>query len=72
MGGAEVEATILHSFPEGSKAIGAAICDYAEKHNPVALVLMKEQKSAVVRFFLGSVTEYCAVHSAVPVIIVPP
>lgn len=43
----------------------------AAKHKPDALVLMKEQKSALVRFFLGSVTEYCANHSAVPVKVVP-
>ncbi|BDA43910.1 hypothetical protein COCOBI_05-0930 [Coccomyxa sp. Obi] len=47
VGGAEVKATILHSYPDGSKAIGAAICEYAEKHKPVALVLMKEEKSTV-------------------------
>ncbi|BDA43067.1 hypothetical protein COCOBI_04-0770 [Coccomyxa sp. Obi] len=70
--GRKVEATILHASPEGSNAIGAAICDFAEKQNPAAMLLMKQQKSPVVQFFLGSVTKYCAVHSTVPVIIVPP
>ncbi len=70
-GGAKVTATLLHTFPDGSTSIGNAICEFAEKTNPAALVLMKQQKSALQRFFLGSVTKHCAVHSSVPVIIVP-
>ena len=69
--GATVTATILHSEPDGSSAIGAAICNFVEKHKPVALVLMKQNKSAVARFFVGSVTKYCATKCHVPVIIVP-
>ncbi|KAK9916114.1 hypothetical protein WJX75_008784 [Coccomyxa subellipsoidea] len=69
--GAEVTSTLLHSFPDGSTSIGSAICEFAEKTRPAALVLMKQQKSALKRFFLGSVTKFCVVHSHVPVIVVP-
>ncbi len=69
--GAEVIATMLHSDPDGSNDIGAAICNYVEKHKPVALLMMKHSKSALARFFLGSVTRYCAIHCHASVIIVP-
>lgn len=69
--GAKVTVTILHSDPDGSRAVGAAICNFVEEHKPVALVLMKQNKSAVARFFVGSVTKYCATKCHVPVIIVP-
>lgn len=69
--GAEVVATMLHSDPDGSNDIGAAICNYVEKHKPVALLMMKHSKSALARFFLGSVTRYCAIHCHASVIIVP-
>lgn len=69
--GAEVTATMLHSDPDGSSNIGKAICAYVEKHKPAALVVMKQNKSAVARLFVGSVTKYCAIHSCAPVIIVP-
>ena len=38
---------------------------------PAALVVMRENKNSITRFFMGSVSRYCAVHSTVPVIIVP-
>lgn len=69
--GAQVVAHVLHSDSDGSSNIGSAICQYADDTKPAALVLMRENKSAVSRFFLGSVTKYCAVHSPVPVVIVP-
>ena len=69
--GAEVIVTMLHSDPDGSNDIGAAICNYAEKHKPVALLMMKHNKSALTRIFLGSVTRYCAIHCHTPVVIVP-
>ena len=69
--GAEVEATVLTSGPDSPSAIGEAICGYIEKTNPFALVIMRQNKGALSRFFMGSVSRYCAVHSAAPVIIVP-
>jgi nucleotide-binding universal stress UspA family protein len=69
--GAEVKATLLHSNPDGSNNIGAAICAWTETHKPAALLMMKENKSAVARFFVGSVTKYCATHCNVPVVIIP-
>jgi nucleotide-binding universal stress UspA family protein len=70
-GGATVTATLLHSESDGSNAIGAAICDFMDKHKPAAVLLMKQNKSAVCRLFVGSVTKYCASHCHAPVIIVP-
>ncbi|CAL5224355.1 g7029 [Coccomyxa viridis] len=70
-GGAEVATTMLHIHGDGSSAIGAAICQYVEKHQPAALAMMKQNKSGFTRAFVGSVTRYCAVHSRMPVIIIP-
>ena len=56
---------------DGSGDIGSAICAFAEKHAPTALVMMKENKSGLINFFIGSVTKYCATHIKVPLIIVP-
>ncbi len=67
----EVVGTILESEPDGSRATGKAICEYVAKIDADALVLMRMQKSSLDRFFLGSVTEYCAKHCRKPVIIVP-
>ena len=69
--GAEVATTILRINGDGSSAIGAAICQFVENHQPAALAMMKENMSGFTRFFVGSVTTYCAVHSRVPIIIVP-
>jgi nucleotide-binding universal stress UspA family protein len=52
-------------------ACGQAICAFVEEHRPAALAIMRENKGAVTRFFMGSVSRYCAEHSAVPVIVVP-
>jgi len=62
---------MLHTDGDSSSSIGAAICGFVENHKPAALVMMKENKSGFTRFFVGSVTKYCAVHSTVPVVIVP-
>ncbi len=56
---------------DSSSHIGASICEYAEKVNAHALVLMRHNKTTVGRIILGSVTRHCAVHSPVPVVIVP-
>lgn len=56
---------------DSSSHIGEAICEYAGKVEAHALVLMRHDKSTLGRILLGSVTRYCAVHSPVPVIIVP-
>ena len=70
-GGAEVITTMLHIVGDGSSAVGHAICHFAEEHQAAALAMMKENKSSFTKFFVGSVTRYCAVHSRVPVIIIP-
>ncbi|BDA43896.1 hypothetical protein COCOBI_05-0790 [Coccomyxa sp. Obi] len=69
--GAEAFAVIVHTDGDSSSLIGQAICEYAEKVKADALVMMRQNKSAVVRFFMGSVTRYCAVHSPIPVLVVP-
>ncbi len=69
--GAKVITTMLHSDPDSSNDIAAAICGYVKKHKPAALLMMKHNKSALTRFFLGSVTRYCAIHCHTSVIIVP-
>ncbi|CAL8465652.1 g5188 [Coccomyxa elongata] len=59
------------SSSNSSGHIGAAICEYAEKNKGNALIMMRNNKSSMERFFMGSVTRYCAVHSPIPVIVVP-
>ncbi|BDA51516.1 hypothetical protein COCOBI_19-0710 [Coccomyxa sp. Obi] len=71
LAGAEALVEVVEAKGDNSKQIGAAICEYAEKANADALVLMRQTKSPVTRIFMGSVTHYCAVHSPIPVIIVP-
>jgi hypothetical protein len=67
----QVHATLLHTGGDSSRSVGDALCRFVAKLQPAALVLMKENKSAVVQFFLGSVSRFCAAHSTAPVIIVP-
>ena len=69
--GRQVHATLLHTGGDSSRSVGDALCRFVAKIQPAALVLMKENKSAVVQFFLGSVSRFCAAHSTAPVIIVP-
>ena len=69
--GACATATIEHCDSDGSSVIGEAICEFVQHRKPTALVLMKQSKSALARFFVGSVTKYCAANCHVPVIIVP-
>ncbi|CAL8469882.1 g9424 [Coccomyxa elongata] len=69
--GADVFAVVVSVDSDSSSDIGAAICTYTEKTKANALILMRQNKSTISRFFLGSVTKYCAIHSPVPVIIVP-
>ena len=69
--GAEVKPVVVAVHNDSSSNIGAAICHYAATVKADALVLMRENKSAVARFFLGSVTKYCAAHSLTPIVIVP-
>ena len=45
--------------------------DLCVQVQPAALVIMRQNKNALSRFFIGSVSRYCAVHSAAPVIVVP-
>ena len=59
------------AVPTAPMCMCQAICAFVEEHHPAALVIMRENKGAVTRFFMGSVSRYCAVHSAVPVIVVP-
>ena len=70
--GAKVTATLLTSDSDSSTSIGQTICLYVHQQKPEALILMKQNKGAVQRFFIGSVTRYCATECDVPVIIVPP
>ncbi|CAL8465654.1 g5190 [Coccomyxa elongata] len=69
--GAEVCVAVVMVDSDSSRHIGAAICKLAEKAKADALIMMRQNKSAVAHFFLGSVTQYCAAHSPTPVIIVP-
>lgn len=70
--GAKVTASMLQSESDGSTSIGQAICQYVHQAKPDALILMKQNKNAVTRFFIGSVTRYCATECDIPVVIVPP
>ncbi|KAK9843810.1 hypothetical protein WJX81_007230 [Elliptochloris bilobata] len=69
--GAKVHATLLHTGGDSSRSVGDALCTFAAKTKPVALVLMKENKSAFEEFFLGSVSRHRAMHCSVPVLVVP-
>ena len=68
----QVHATLLHIGGDSSRVVGSALCNYAAKVKATVLVTMKESKSAVHNFFLGSVSSYCAIHCSIPVLIVPP
>jgi nucleotide-binding universal stress UspA family protein len=70
-GGAQVVAHVVHCDTEGAGNVGEAICSFVEKNKPSALVVMRENKSPVVKFLLGSVTRFCATHSRAPVVVVP-
>ncbi|BDA51492.1 2-hydroxyacid dehydrogenase homolog 2 [Coccomyxa sp. Obi] len=61
--GADVFAMVLPVDSDSSSQIGAAICEYADKTKADALIMMRQNKSAVERFFMGSVSRYCAVNS---------
>ncbi|BDA51588.1 hypothetical protein COCOBI_19-1440 [Coccomyxa sp. Obi] len=61
--GAEALVEVVEAKGDSSKQTGAAICEYAEKANADALVLMRQTKSPVTRIFMGSVTHYCAIHT---------
>ncbi|CAL5226094.1 g8910 [Coccomyxa viridis] len=69
--GAAVKFTMLQNHSDSSSHVGALICNFTEKNNPSALIMMRARKSSMTRIFLGSVTTYCAVHSLSPVIIIP-
>ena len=69
--GTKVEATVLTSDSDSTSAIGEAICGYIEKKKPFTLVIMRQNRNALSRWFMGFISRYCAVHSAAPVIIVP-
>ncbi|CAL5225603.1 g8455 [Coccomyxa viridis] len=71
-GGAKVKATMLPADSDSSTSIGQTICQYVHQAKPDVLILMKQNKTAVTRFFMGSVTRYCATECDAPVIIVPP
>lgn len=66
-----MHATLLHIGGDSSRVVGSALCNYAAKIKATVLVTMKENKSAVQQFFIGSVSSYCAIHCSVPVLIVP-
>ena len=70
-GGAEVVTATLHISGDGSFDVGAAIAQYIKTHRPAALAMMKENRSSLPKVIVGSVARYCAVHSCVPVIIIP-
>jgi nucleotide-binding universal stress UspA family protein len=69
--GAEVISHVINARSDSSGVIGGAICNYVEKHKPAALIMMRQNKSAMTTFFVGSVTKHCAVHCPAPVIVVP-
>ncbi len=69
--GAMVVTMKIEVASDSSSHTGAAICKYAEKVKAHALLLMRHNKSTLRRILLGSVTRHCAIHSPVPVIIVP-
>lgn len=53
---AEVSAGILHKGSDSSMNTGRAICEFADKLQPAALVLMKQNKAPVSHFFRGSLS----------------
>ncbi|BDA43905.1 hypothetical protein COCOBI_05-0880 [Coccomyxa sp. Obi] len=68
----QVFSTVLECEPDGSRAIGKAICEYLNGIPADSVVLMKKHRNIVEKVFLGSVSAYCAAHSHVTVIIVAP
>ncbi|CAL8465662.1 g5198 [Coccomyxa elongata] len=70
MAGVDFFKVVLDAISDSSSHIGAALCEYAEKIEAAALIAMRRNKSHVSRFFIGSVTRYCALHSPTPFVIV--
>jgi nucleotide-binding universal stress UspA family protein len=70
-GGAQVVPHVVYCDGEGASNVGEAICGFVETNKPSALVVMRENKSPIVKFLLGSVTRFCATHSRAPVVVVP-
>jgi nucleotide-binding universal stress UspA family protein len=69
--GAEVVSQVIIASSDASNDVGRAICQHVEKLKPAALVMMRQNKSTMTILFMGSVTQYCAVHSPAPVTILP-
>lgn len=67
--GFKAKTVLLRHSSDGASAIGAAICKHAETINAKMVVLTKTSKSALAKFFTGSVTRYAIDHSPAPVLI---
>ncbi|XP_031569608.1 uncharacterized protein LOC116304092 [Actinia tenebrosa] len=58
-------------FKEGGKA-GEVICKFAKDEKANMIVMGSRGLGTIRRTFLGSVSDYCLHHSAIPVVVVPP
>ena len=67
--GFQVKTVVLRHNTDASSSIGAAICKHADTISASMIVMTKISKSAIVKFFCGSVTRYCVAHSSVPVLV---
>ena len=67
--GFQVKTALIRNHTDASSSIGAAICKYAESISASMIVMTKISKSALVKFFTGSVTRHCVAHSSVPVLV---
>ena len=73
--GAKVIALMLMSEADPSTSIALTICPYMQDAKPNTLILMKQSKNVLEKFFLGSVSRYsagCAIMSEGSVIVVTP
>ena len=67
--GFHVSTVILRLSDDCNSSIGSAICKRAEAIDASAIVLTRASKSALVKFFTGSVTRFTLDHSLRPVLL---
>ena len=70
--GCNSDALLLVAEADPSTSIALTICPYMQDAKPDTLILMKQSKNALQKFFLGSVSRYCAIKSEGSVIVVAP
>lgn len=66
-----MKTSLIRTGSDGSSSIGDALCNHAASIKANMIVMTKTSKSALVKFFTGSVARYTVDHSAIPVLLCP-